>query len=356
MIAAAIPQPSRRGLRPALVALLVAALTAGCSTPAPPASAATASPLQPTEAPSGVPTPGSSAVTPSPAATAAGAGRIVFARFKPARSLYELYTVNPDGSGLRELLPGWTYTLTVPRWSWQGDLILARAVTTATILPTVAEHHIHLQPDTSLNLVCAAWSPDAQTVACDGWDPAHAGHEGLYSLPSEIGALVPFTSEHVPVPGPTRLTTPPKGIHDVPGDYSADGRIAFVRTTYAVLGLGAIWIANADGSNAHKLTDTLSTYRISWSHDGRWIVGERDGVLELFDLQNLTADPTRIGVPGGKATEPRFSPDDTRIVFVFTKTKATTSSIESVKVDGSDLVQVTSGERDRSPDWGTPGF
>src|SRR5262249_19514137 len=122
------------------------------------------------------------------------------------------------------------------------------------------------------------------------------------------------------------------------------------------LGLGEIWLANADGSNAHKITDTLSTERISWSRDGRWIVGERSGVLEIFDLQNLTVDPARIELPDGKATELRYSPDGSRIRVGFTKTGSKTTSIQTIALDGSDRQTITTGERDASPDWGAPGF
>ena len=115
-------------------------------------------------------------------------------------------------------------------------------------------------------------------------------------------------------------------------------------------------MANADGSDAHKLTDTLSTYHISWSRDGRWIVGERNGALEVIDVQNLGADPTLIEIPGGRATEPRWSPDASRIVFTYTKTGSKTSQIATVTPGGTDLVLLTSGHVDRSPDWGFPGF
>jgi WD40-like Beta Propeller Repeat len=333
-------------------------LVAACSTP--PATTPPGETTGPTPAASTpLTTPAGSITAPSGspgASLGAGPGRIVFARYKPARNISELYTVNPDGSGLRELLSNWTYAIQLPRWSWQGDLILAYGASTPTILPTDAVHHIHLAPSISLKLVCAAWSPDEKAVACEGWRPSKPGLEGVYTLPSETSAFDPYIDEHPPAASPTRLTTAAKGTHDVPGDYSADGRIVFVRTTYAVLGLGEIWVAKADGSEAQKLTDTLSTYRVAWSHDGRWIVGEREGVLELFDLTDLTKDPARITIAGGKATEPRFSPDGTRIVFVYTKTGAATTSIESVALDGSGVVQITSGEVDRSPDWGTPGF
>jgi WD40-like Beta Propeller Repeat len=342
--------------RAALAAVLVVGLVAACSTPAsaPPSSSATTEPSSSLPAASAQPSASAAATIGPP--TGPGPGRIVFARFTPARNLYGLFTVNADGSDLKELLPGWTYALQLPRWSWQGDLILARATSTSTIIPVDAAKHIHLYPSAGPGILCAAWSPDGGTLACEGWSPKVPGREGVYTIPSSVGNLDPFTVEAIRIGAPKRLTTPPSGVHDVPGDYSNDGRIAFVRMSYAVLGLGEIWIANADGSNAHKITDTLSTKRISWSRDGRWIVGERDGVLELFDLQNLTVDPQRISLPGGKASEPRFAPDDSRIVFVFTKTGSKTTSIESIGLDGSDLQVITSGQLDVSPDWGAPGF
>jgi Tol biopolymer transport system component len=336
-----------------VLTLVVIAAIGGCSTPSASQTGAASPPPSASAAVGGTP-PATVGVSPSPS-IAAVAGRIVFARYVAGGRIYEIFSVDPSGSSLREVLPN-TYSLVTPRWSWQGDLVLAMATSVPTILPTNAANHIHLRPPGSITLRCLAWSPDARTVACEGWDQAVKGKEGIYTIPTMTTALDPFNGEQIPVAAPIRLTTPPKGIRDVPGDYSADGRIVFVRMTYAVLGLGEIWIVNADGSNPRKITDTLTTPRICWSRDGRWIVGERDGILEVFDLENLTADPVKIQIPGGKATEPRFSPDSTRIVFVFTKTGAKTTSIESVTLAGTDLVQITSGQLDRSPDWGAPGF
>jgi len=266
--------------------------------------------------------------------------------------------MNPDGSDVHPDIPRYAIGFALPRWSTAGSVVAAQSITAGcschdadprgfgfeTIIqdPTGTHSHIYLA-SAGVSVSCTAWSPDDRLLACEGWSPTKVGLEGVYTVPAVGGAL-------------TRLTTAPSSVHDVPGDFAADGRIAFVRMTYAVLGLGEIWIANADGSNAHKITDTLSTNRISWSSDGRWIVGERDGVIEVFDLQDLSADPMRIQIPGGKASEPRFSPDATRIVYVFTKTGSKTTSIESIGRDGSDAVVLTSGEVDRSPDWGTPGF
>jgi hypothetical protein len=359
------PPRRRPDSRLALAIFGAIALVAACSgPPAPPASAG-ASALPTIAGTEPVSTPAESGPIPSAAASQStgptGPGRIVFVRFQPAVNHYSLFSVDPDGSNLEALLPGYAIGFSVPRWSWQGDRVAAQSgercatcredqdplgygFETIVLNPPPSHFHIHLAPS-PVSVSCAAWSPDASLLACEGWSTTKAGLEGVYTVSATDGGVL------------KRLTTSTGGIRDIPGDYSADGtRLAFVRASYAVLGLGQIWMANSDGSNAHKVTDTLTTYRISWSKDGRWIVGERDGVLEVFDLTNLTKDPLRITIPGGRATEPRVSPDGSRIVFVFTKTGSKTSSLESVGIDGSKIVQITSGEIDRSPDWGTPGF
>jgi hypothetical protein len=303
---------------------------------------------------------------PAAASNAASSpGRIVFGRFQPSLNHFALFTMAIDGTDIRALLPGYGIGFSLPRWNWDGGLVAAVSGGTATsdpgtgldvvdksedrgvetIILSDAVGHGHLrEPGSPLRFLCAAWSHDDTLLACEGWAKSGTGQEGLYTLSSKNGSNV------------QRLTTAPSGIMDIPGDYSVDGRIAFVRATYSVLGLGEIWVANADGSDAHKLVDTLSTYRISWSHDGRWIVGERNGAIEIIDLQHLGADPTLVSVPDGTATEPRWSPDASRIVFVYTKSGSKLSQIATMAPDGSDMTLLTSGNIDVSPDWGTPGF
>ncbi|HLX34242.1 MAG TPA: hypothetical protein VKR30_03255 [Candidatus Limnocylindrales bacterium] len=283
----------------------------------------------------------------------------MFVRFQANADHYDLFSINPDGSDLHAINPGYSIGFAVPRWSSAGTVLAAQSQPNGcacgdtdplgfgfeTILQDAKGTHFHLHlASSTISVSCAAWTPDDKSLACEGWSAMKAGLEGIYTVSASSGGAV------------TRLTDAPGGFHDVPGDYDATGQIAFVRTTYAVLGLGEIWVANANGSDAHKLTDTLSTYRISWSDDGRWLVGTRDGYLEVFDLTDLTADPEKLSFPGGTASEPRFSPDGSRIVFVFTKAGSKTTSIETVARDGSDLIRLTSGSLDRSPDWGAPGF
>jgi Tol biopolymer transport system component len=354
---------ARRLPIPAVALLSSVALVAACNGPAvTPAASAGASGGQPSAAPSTSAAPPSASAplaTLGPSVAPSTAGRIVFTRLD-ATGHHELYSVAADGTDLQPILQNYSIGFSLPRWDPTGLLLAAVSGDKAdglaqngsdedrgfeTVVQPDRKSHLHLQPPTAtIRLVCTTWSADARRFACEGWTTT-AGHEGVYTVSSADGS------------GLTRLTTPPSGIRDIPADFSVAGtKLVFVRATYAVLGLGQIWMAGADGSDAHKITDTLSTYQVSWSRDGRWIVGERNGALEVIDLQHLGADPTLLEIPDGTATQPRWSPDGSRIVFVFTKTGSKTSQVATVNPDGSGLVLVTSGSVDLAPDWGVPGF
>jgi Tol biopolymer transport system component len=340
--------PRVRAIARRVLAILAAAVLAGsCSSPH--ASTSTASPPPSTAAGSEGPSPESSLALATPSAMPASAGRIVFVRFDPASKFFVIHTIAPDGSDDREPIPNYPAGFGLVRWSADGGEIAAQQTWEGgfenIVPPTPAGHHHLRLTDPTLQLACTAWSPDGQRLVCEGWSPSKRGREGLYTVRTSDGGDL------------LRLTSTIDGIHDIPGDYSSDGsHIVFVRATYPPELSGQIWMCNADGSGAHKITDTLSGYHISWSRDGRWIVGTGGGSLLVFDLQDLTAEPLKISIPGGSASNPRWSPDGTRIVFQFTKVRTAASQIDSIAADGTDLRILTSGHNDEWPDWGTPGF
>ena len=180
----------------------------------------------------------------------------------------------------------------------------------------------------------------------------HAGQRIIY-----VGATR-LTVDQVSADGSGHKTryTSSSGAVDHPS-FSPDGkRIVFVRATRTPDLLGELWVCNADGSEARKLTDALTGYRVSWSPDGRWIAGSDAGDLLTFDLQHLAAEPLRITIPGGAASVPRWSPDSRRLVFEYRPIKTTVSLVYAVDADGLNFTQLTSGPDDESPDWGAPGF
>ena len=127
----------------------------------------------------------------------------------------------------------------------------------------------------------------------------------------------------------------------------------FVRATYSVLGLGQLWVCDADGGNARKLADTLVGYRVAWSPDGRTIAADHNGTLLLFDATNLAAPARVISLSQGLASSPSWSPDGQRLVFEIRESKTATTNLWVMNADGNDLTQLTtSALSDVSPDWG----
>ena len=164
----------------------------------------------------------------SPAATPPAGladGRLMFSRFDEATHTFiSTHLISPDGSGEVELpLPG-------PegggRWSRDGRLIAVMTILyderigTAIIRPDGAVERILEIPDQTLNAVCTVWSPDDERLACEAWDDTDASRNGIYSIRASDGSDL------------KRLTSPPEGMSDLPGDYSPDGKqLVFKRTT-----------------------------------------------------------------------------------------------------------------------------
>lgn len=287
-----------------------------------------------------------STATPTPPSPSpvAGRGRIVFTEYQGSGFAFTVYTMNPDGSDRKTVITGRN---AIPRWSPDGRHI---AVTTSQVDPRHFETVMNadgsdvrdlVRPDPTLSLLCTAWSPDNTLLACEGWDPTKPGREGVYTVRTSDGG------------GLTRITTSTGGIHDIPGDFTPDGsQIVFVRASYPPGSVGQLWEARLDGTNTRKLVDTLIGYRVSMTRDGTRIAGSANGQLVIFNLQDLAAPPSQIAIPKGNAVNPRWSPDGTRLVFVFARSDGT-RQIHVVDADGANQKQITSDvRRDEYPDWG----
>lgn len=325
---------------PLAVGLVLAACSGGSATPSAssgatssaPASQAAASPSQ-SAAPSHGPVP---------------AGRLVFGTFDPALDDFVIFTVLPDGSDLKQLLPG---AGECPHWHPDGGLIAVSAFTAdsgfgrgfETIVALDGYSRILRLADPTLDVGCSVWSPDGQLLAGEGWDDTQAGREGIYVTNAADGG------------GLRRLTTSTDGFHDIPGRFSPDGsQIVFVHGTNPQKDIGELWIVNIDGSNAHKLNDQLVGLASAFSPDGKQIVADSGGGLLLFDVANPSAAPRRISVGAGSAFGASWSPDGTRFVFSY-GTGFARPDLYTMNVDGSNLWRVTStSEEDEFGDWGLP--
>jgi Tol biopolymer transport system component len=284
-------------------------------------------------------------------------GRIVYGVFDPATEAQHLFTMNPDGSDVRDLSvisdPG------ANAWSPDGSKILITDLQAgqsplrpATINPD-GSGFVRLDAtfDPLLHLGCGAWSPAGDRIACQGFtDEEPSEKNGMYTVrSSDGGGLVRLT--HARPPG------------DVPGDYSPDGsRIVFLHSDpspQACFECGALVVVNTDGSGVRQITppDLAQAATGSWSPDGRWILfGARHGKLYIVhpDGTGLRRIPLHDGPGRSFAGSASWSPDGTRILFsMFWAPNGYQPDLFTARPDGSDLEQVTdTPEFEHTSDWG----
>ncbi|MFE7182088.1 protein kinase domain-containing protein [Streptomyces erythrochromogenes] len=107
---------------------------------------------------------------------------------------------------------------------------------------------------------------------------------------------------------PVQLIAGGAGVCDTLPQWSPDRRtFAFTRTTSEGT---AVWTANADGSNARRIT-SVAGGRVSWSPDGSRlaVLRNKDGVQQLFVVG--VTDGTALQVTSGRSPveDPAWSPD-----------------------------------------------
>ena len=244
--------------------LAVAIVTTACDGQAAVPSAAAIATTSPTVSPT---------TTADPSATVAPAdlpgGRLVYRRFVDDRG--SVFTIDPDGTDMKPLvLPASVF----PRWSPDGDHISVAQDSTdhpeghLSVGMADPEGHDYVQfndPDATLELASAAWSPDGSRLAVEGWDGNDPTRSGIYTVrASDGGDLI-------------RVTDCPKDCHDIPGDYSPDGRqIVFTRQKLSDEADVTLMVVNVDGSSARALTDQRVEVaagrrmaRRSWPRSGR---------------------------------------------------------------------------------------
>ncbi|MGW6989625.1 protein kinase domain-containing protein [Streptomyces sp. NPDC054946] len=107
---------------------------------------------------------------------------------------------------------------------------------------------------------------------------------------------------------PVALVAGSPGACDTLPQWSPDHRsFAFTRSTPDDT---AVWTANADGSNARRITATAGG-RVSWSPDGSRlaVLRKKDGVQQLFAVTVADGVARQLTSGGGQVEDPAWSPD-----------------------------------------------
>jgi Tol biopolymer transport system component len=320
--------------------LAVAIMTTACGGQATTPSAAGVATAGPAVSPTTAANPSSTV-----AAAALPGGRLVYSRWIDERG--SVFTINPDGTDTKPLLlPGGV----APRWSPDGRRISIsednpQGNLSVGLVDPDGHNYVQLDnPDPTLDLAGMAWSPDGSRLAVEAWDD-DVTRNGIYTVRTSDGKDL------------IRVTTCPKGCHDIPGDYSPDGRqIVFSREKLPDQADTTLMVVDVDGSHARPITDQKVGGGGRWSPDGKTILAtigkDRNGSLLLVPIDGGTATKFEIASnPTLKPFDGSWSPDGEWIVF--SARNETSVDLYIVRTDGTDLHQVTDtpGNWEDGADW-----
>jgi TolB protein len=262
----------------------------------------------------------------SASAAARPADRLVFERIDSATGKIGLYTMRPDGSGLR-------------------------AITS----PGAGEDRDSL-PD---------WSPDGRRIAFE---------RALGPLPSAgpppvVGIFV-MDADGSHVRQLTQLQ-PGSGTEDHSPSWSPDGRrIAFMRAnTAAPIGASAIYTVNAGGGRPRLVRrmplDRPGAGSPTWSPDGSRLLfstycryrggscGQVATGAQLFTVKPNGRGLRQLTHLSGNSYNAAWSPDGSKIVFARNRTVGPEADLYTMHADGTHLLRITHNPKLRAqwPDW-----
>ena len=246
--------------------------------------------------------------TPPPAAPMT-TGRIAFSGYDG--TTWQIYTVEPDGSGL-------------------------------TQLTTMSDLGVATEP---------AWSPDGRQIAFVVVEDGGSGRSDIWLMESDGGNAHPISD------GPGSSWAP---------TWSPDGtRIAFMHSSD---GAEQVWIMDADGSDPQAFTrcggpECLRDDSPAWSPDGESIAFVREsgaGAVIPVSIEVWPADGSgdlrSIPITGALwAMELAWSPDGLQLAFTRSLEEGRGFGLAVVDADGSDLRRLTDVPTAQGAAWSPDG-
>jgi Tol biopolymer transport system component len=254
---------------------------------------------------------------------------------------YNVFVVNDDGGGLRQLTRFRSGELGRPALSPDGRSVVfdrartARGDSDIWIVRSDGRGLRDLTPGPSDD-TSPSWSPDGTRIV---FASDRSGAYDIFVMKANAKDIVQLTD---------------RGHGDAEPAFSRDGkRIAFVECGQSFAQC-QLWAMNADGRHARRLTRTpVEAERPSWSPDGTKIA--------VTIKQAGNEDVAVVVVRGGAVRrlthgdaddyQPTYSPDGTRIVFGSNRTGA--PSVFVMQADGTLVSSLTSPSegQEEEPFW-----
>lgn len=287
------------------------------------------------------PIPPTPTVTPTPAPTAVGGtdGLIAFVSTRDGNS--EIYVMNADGSGQRNLTNDPAEDL-APVWSPDGRRLAFLRLSSS------GSHLFTVYPNGS-GLTLVAQSPGAGFVS---WSPN--GERLILAQLSRQGSSWVTHWLQVRADGSGAITAL---FENLPSDCSqvrsSPDSAHFVALCHSE-GRDTLWLVTEDGSITQAIAQGVRDF--DWAPDGRRLAFLTDDwTLAVFDLALGEWMPLRRleDVRRHYISELRWSPDGTRLVFSAGVFGA--SDIYLLWADGSGLVRLTRDGFNNSPAWSPDG-
>lgn len=259
---------------------------------------------------------------------------------------WQLYTVNPDGSGMTQItnLPSTDFDQWLPDFSPDGTQIVfcygqgpsgGNATTEVYVMNVDGTNMVPLTND-GLYDCAPRWSPDGSHIIFVRTDPV--------SFMTVVTTMLPDGSQMTPLTSRFWLA--------FRSGYSPDMSRIFYESMQGGF-VSMLWGMNADGSNQTRLTPaSLRAGDIAVSPDGKHLAFNSSQNSPGFPsprIFTVNVDGTHIRqlTHGGRQVHdflPNYSPDGTKIVFDSDRMNTPgTLDLFTMNADGSNITRIATG-------------